>query len=124
MRHDGAALSFQAAAQGCDDSTVDGLPPAPPIHRMWLKTAGDRAGIERTCVGGGLLGMGWGYRWRSQPPPNVITWKKYFDWASSQWERRDIANVVRFRDAEGLVWTRTADGIYYLAQFTGEWEYR
>lgn len=91
---------------------------------MWLKTAGDRSQIERTCLKDNLLGMGWGYRWRSEPPPREVTWKKYFDWASSQWLGRDVANVARFRDAEGLVWTRTADGIYYLAKFVGEWEYR
>lgn len=103
---------------------MDELPPAPPIHRMWLKTAGDRATVERTCLEGGMLGMGWGYRWRSRPPPKAITWKKYFGWASSQWPGRDVANVARFRNADGLIWTRAADGIYYLAALTGDWEYR
>ncbi len=103
---------------------MSALPPAPAIHRMWLKTDGDRADIERLCLDSGLLGMGWGYHWRPQPPPKVITWEKYFGWASSQWPGRAIANVARFHDADGFVWTRTADGIYYLAAFTGEWEYR
>ena len=86
-------------------------PPAPTLHRMWLKTAGDRAAIERTCLEGKQLGLGWGYRWRPQPPPKVITWDKYISWAESQWHGRDAGNLWRFHDAEGLVWTRTADGI-------------
>jgi hypothetical protein len=68
--------------------------------------------------------MGWGYRWRPEPPPKEITWEKYFDWATGYWSRRAISNVARFRNAKGFIWTRTADGIYYLAKFTGGWEYR
>lgn len=100
------------------------LPPAPPLHRMYLKTAGDRSAVERTCLDGSILGLGWGYRWRKQAPPKVVTWDKYISWAEGQWSGRDTGNVRRFHDAEGLVWTRTVDGIYYLAKFSGEWEYR
>lgn len=98
--------------------------PAPNVNRMHLKTAGDRAEVERACLEGGFLGIGWGYRWRSEPAPPTITWQKYITWAESQWPGRDTGNLWRFHDAGGLVWTRTADGVYYLAQFVGGWEYR
>lgn len=98
--------------------------PVASLNRMYLKTAGDRAEVERTCLEGGFLGIGWGYRWRSQPAPRTITWEKYIAWAESQWPGRDTGNLWRFYEADGLVWTRTADGVYYLAQFTGGWEYR
>ena len=70
--------------------------------------------------------LGWvgGTAGAPQPPPKEITWTKYIRWAESQWPRRDTGNPTRLRDADGLVWTRTADGIYFLAQFTGPWEYR
>src|SRR4051794_1264810 len=111
------------SAPGCNARMTD-LPPAPPLHRMWLKTAGDRDTVERLCLDGGFLGLGWGYRWRPQPPPKTVTWEKYIVWAESYWPGRDTANVRRLHDADGLIWTRTVDGIYYLAEFTGEWEYR
>ena len=88
------------------------------------KTAGDRAAVEQMCLDGGILGLGWGYRWGSQPPPSTITWERYIGWAEEQWPGRDTGNVWRFHDADGLVWTRTADGVYYLAKFTAPWEYR
>src|SRR4051812_42130198 len=100
------------------------LPPAPTLYRMWLKTTGDRAEIERRCLTDGFLGIGWGYRWSDEKPPRKITWDKYIAWAESIWPGRDTGNIWRFHDADGLVWTRTADGIYYLAEFTGEWQYR
>jgi hypothetical protein len=100
--------------------------PAPPLHRMYLTTDGDRAAVERTCLDGGFLGLGWGFKWDRSSAPRVrtVTWERYIDWAESLWPGRDTGNLWRFHDAEGLVWTRTADGIYYLAQFTGPWEYR
>jgi hypothetical protein len=103
---------------------MNDLSPAPPLHRMWLKTAGDRAAVERTCLEKGILGLGWGYRWRTKPPPEVITWEKYIRWAENQWPKRDTGNLWRFHEAEGMIWTRTADGIYYLAKFIGAWKYR
>jgi hypothetical protein len=102
---------------------VSELPPAPPLHRMYLKTAGDRVAVEQACLAGGFLGLGWGYRWRSQPPPKVIAWEKYIDWAEGKWPG-EMGSVRRLRDADGLVWTRTADGVYYLARFDDEWEHR
>lgn len=56
-------------------------PPAPPLYRIWLKTAGNRASVERTCLDEGLLGLGWGYRWSEDPAPDPVTWEAYRDWA-------------------------------------------
>jgi hypothetical protein len=93
---------------------------------MYLKTDGDRAAVERACLDGGFLGLGWGFKWdrSAAPRTRTITWERYITWAESIWPGRDTGNLWRFHDAEGLVWTHTADGIYYLAQFTGPWEYR
>jgi hypothetical protein len=100
------------------------LPPAPPLHRMWLKTTGDREAVERACLTEGFLGLGYGYRWGAEPTPDDVSWNDYIAWAEGKWPRRDTGNVRRLHDADGLVWTRTADGIYYLARFTDDWEYR
>jgi hypothetical protein len=100
-------------------------PPTPPLYRIWLKTAGDRAGVERTCLSKDLLGLGWGYRWRDDPAPDPVTWDAYYRWAYDQWGGK-MGPVRTLHDAEpdGLVWTRTMDGMYYLAQFTDGWQYR
>lgn len=90
---------------------------------MWLKTAGDRHEVEEACLRGGFLGMGWGYQ-RLDTPTEPITWENYRAWALGKWTSREIANVERFRKADGFVWTRTEDGIYHLAQFTDRWEPR
>ena len=100
-------------------------PPAPPLYRIWLKTDGDRAGVERTCLEEGLLGLGWGYHWGNDPAPDPVTWEVYRDWAYENWGGK-MGPVRTLHDAEpeALVWTRTADGLYYLAQFTDGWRYR
>jgi hypothetical protein len=99
------------------------LPRAPFLYRMHLKTAGDRADVERACFEGGFLGLGWGYRWRSQPPPKTVTWERYIRWAEGRWPG-GMSSVRSLHDAEGLIWTRTASGVYYLAKLTDGWEYR
>lgn len=92
---------------------------------MYLKTAGDRDAVERACLNGGFLGIGWGYRWNKDDEPEQVTWDEYIAWAHEQWPHgKDTGNIWRFHDADGLIWTRTADGIYYLARFAGPWEYR
>lgn len=99
--------------------------PVPALHRMYLKTAGDRERVERACLDGGFLGIGWGYRWNKDDEPDAVTWDDYIAWAHEQWPHgRDTGNIWRFHDADGLVWTKSADGIYFLARFTGAWEYR
>lgn len=101
--------------------------PEPSLYRMWLKTTGDRAEVLQACLEGGFLGVGWGYRWDKRVrPPRRITWQRYMDFALSQWDNAALSSVRLLHDADddGLVWTRTADGIFYLAQFTGPWEYR
>jgi hypothetical protein len=104
---------------------ISDQPPAPSLYRIWLKTAGDRMGVERTCLREGLLGLGWGYHWGDEPVPDPVTWKVYHDWAYDNWGGK-MGPVRTLHDAEEdcLVWTRTADGMYYLAQFTDGWQYR
>jgi hypothetical protein len=65
------------------------------------------------------LGLGWGYRWSDEPTPETVTWESYREWAVDQWGSK-AAPVRALHDADpnGLIWTRTADGMYYLARFT------
>lgn len=93
---------------------------------MWLKTAADNhRDVTSFCRDSGVLGMGWGYsRWHDEndaPLADPSSWDNYRAWAEGKWSVREIANVRRFRDADGLVWTRTPDGVYYLAEFNGAW---
>jgi hypothetical protein len=96
----------------------------PPLYRLHLRTAGDHSGVVRFCLDSGRLAMGWGpTRWLGTRTPK--DWEDYLALSADEWSRRQLSSVYALRNApEGsLVWTRDTEGVYYLSQLTGEWEY-
>lgn len=99
----------------------------PTVWRLNLVTSGDDSPRE-FCLERGLLGIGW--RLKESPPPNLDSkefreWAKdhfpHENWTSYKTAFRALASRMEIGD---LCWARDTDGIYYLAEVTGDWEYR
>ena len=72
------------------------------------------------CLRNGLLGVGW----RTNSQRNTKNWDEYFNEASQIHSNLQICTYIQKWVSEGnLVWTRDAEGQYYLARVTSGWEY-
>lgn len=72
------------------------------------------------CLRNGFLGVGW----RTNSQCNTKNWDEYFNEASKIHKDLSICKYIKKEVSEGdLVWTRDAEGQYYLARITSGWEY-
>jgi hypothetical protein len=68
----------------------------------------------------GILGVGW----RTNSNRNTKKWDEYFNEASQIHDNLQVCKYINKWVSEGdLVWTRDADGQYYLARVLSGWEY-
>jgi hypothetical protein len=93
------------------------------VFRIHIRPQGGKADMPTTfnyCLRNGLLGVGW----RTNSRRNTKNWDEYFNEASQIHDNLQICKYIKKLVSEGdLVWTRDADGQYYLARVTSGWEY-
>lgn len=95
------------------------------VFRMHIRPKGGTADMRATfdyCYKNGLLGVGW----RTNSERNTKNWDEYFNEASliPEYGKLNVCKYIRKWVAEdSLVWTRDAQGQYYLARVESGWEY-
>jgi hypothetical protein len=93
------------------------------VFRIHIRPKGSEADMHTTfdyCLRNGVLGVGW----RTDSKRNTKNWDEYNGEASRKYDDLNICKYIKKWVSEGdLVWTRNADGVYYLSRVTSGWEY-
>ena len=93
------------------------------VFRIHIRPQGGTADMYTTfdyCLRNRLLGVGW----RTNSQNNTKNWDEYFNEAFQIHDNLQICKYIQEWVSEGdLVWTRDAEGQYYLARVTSGWEY-
>lgn len=93
------------------------------VFRIHIRPSGGSADMPTTfdyCLKNGVLGVGW----RTNSNKSTKNWDEYFHEASQVHDNLQICKYINRWVSEGdLVWTRDAEGQYYLARVTSGWEY-
>lgn len=100
----------------------------PTVWRLNLVTSSDDDRNPRKfCLERGILGIGW--RLEDTPPPD-LDYKAYRRWAKDHFPHDNWGSyksafraLAKRMEVGDLCWARDTDGIYYLAEVTGDWEY-
>ena len=96
------------------------------LYRLHVRPDGDPDAAFAYCLRHHVLGTGWGTTRWGDSTRCPAGWDDYLELAREIWSDRKFAPVQWLHDApdHSLVWTRDPQGIYYLAQLSGAWEYR
>jgi predicted CoA-binding protein len=93
------------------------------VFRIHIRPEGGSADMPTTfnyCLKNGILGVGW----RTNSNRSTKDWDKYFNEASQKHPNLQVCKYIKKWVSEGdLVWTRNAEGQYYLARVISGWEY-
>lgn len=93
------------------------------LFRIHIRPQGGSEDMKATfeyCLKNELLGVGW----RLNSTLNTKVWDEYFFEAEKLYGNLQVCKYIKKWVSEGdLVWTRDADGEYYLARVQSGWEY-
>jgi len=95
------------------------------VYRIHIRPKGGLANPKVSfdyCLKEKVLGLGW----QTNTKNNGISWKDYEEEASGIYGTGELSRVRYLKDKlkkDDLIWTRDAEGKYYLGKVTSEWEY-
>lgn len=94
------------------------------VFRLHIRSTIDHVVQEEAesfCLDNGWAGMGWGI-W--DETPSGLSWPQYTNRKTAD-DGAVNSSVRTFHDlaAGALVWTRGKDGVYWLGEIRGDWEY-
>jgi len=95
------------------------------VYRIHIRPKGGLANPKVSfdyCLKENVLGLGW----QTETQNSDVTWEEYETEASEIYGSDELSRVRYLKDnliKDDLIWTRDADGNYYLGKVVSEWEY-
>lgn len=95
------------------------------VYRIHIRPKGGLANSKVSfdyCLKENVLGLGW----QTEKQNNGVAWEEYESEASEIYGSGELSRVRYLKEnlkKDDLIWTRDAEGNYYLGKVVSEWEY-